>query len=167
MWLLAPEIPIVSESSSVVSSPLLFLEGILAEGQSQWIGARSSQHHLNEQVQHSDSWQKTLAKWVLINQLIKFHLVNFPCNKGLIMSKWEHFWALQQNGTAMTMIIALRTEPPRSSHTLPQWKEQRHKCFQSQNMKASSTKRGNGGFSVCLLNLSSNLFIFKKHYPCT
>lgn len=148
MWLLAPEIPIVSESSSVVSSPLLSssLRASWLRGRASEFGARSSQHHLSEQVQHSDSWQKALAKWVLINQLIKFHLVNFPCNKGLIMSKWEHFWALQQNGTAMTMIIALRTEPPRSSHTLPQWKNRGTNVFRAKIWRLVQQKEEMVGF---------------------
>lgn len=68
--------------------------------------ARSLWQQLNERVQHSDLWQKALANWVLIKQLIKFHLVNFPRNKTLIIAKRERFWALQQDGTETTVKAA-------------------------------------------------------------
>lgn len=52
----------------------------------------------DEQIQRGQIWpkkkKKSLANCVLIKQLIKFHLVHFPCNKALIMSGWEgFFWA--------------------------------------------------------------------------
>lgn len=73
--------------------------------------------------------KKLLANCVLIKQLIKFHLVHFPCNKALIMSGWEgFFWA----GWGCEC---------RATHTLLPWREEHN------NSRAKGwAGGGSGGF---------------------
>lgn len=83
------------------------------------IWAHPLQEPWHEPAQHSPAWQTALANWELIKQLIKFHLVHFPCNKPLILSEWEcseHSSRRGGNGRGGC--------ESKATHTVLQWQEQ-------------------------------------------